>query len=327
MRGPFLLKDKLDRYAGPDRTTESQRAVKILPRKNARVAYAPAVRFETIGRSMWPLLRPGDLAQVQPLDRAPRPGDILVYVDRQARLVAHRVIETYPDGRLRLHGDFAFTAEDPIEPRRVVGQLTSVERGGRTVALDGAIARLFAFGLPRLERAAPGAVAGLRRSVIRAVQVADGLWTAAPVRRLRRRRGIRRVVTLVREADAGDLQSHVRRSGRDPADYGLSPTAQTMAARPGPAPAPVVGSVRIVRDPEIRDRWWLRDLYVEHAWRGLGLGSALLTAALGASRSAGAEQVAVQLRSPADRRALALLRVFAFKPEDGDATVQVLVLS
>jgi hypothetical protein len=130
---------------------------------SADVHRVSELRFETTGRSMWPLLRPGDVARIQRLDRAPEPGDIVVYVDGKARLVAHRVIETCPDGRLRLRGDFAFTAEAPIETGRVVGQLTSVERDGRTIALDGPIPRLLAFGLPRQERAAPEAVAGQRR--------------------------------------------------------------------------------------------------------------------------------------------------------------------
>jgi GNAT superfamily N-acetyltransferase len=247
-------------------------------------------------------------------------------VDPAARLVAHRVIETLPDGNLRVRGDFAFTAEAPVEPRRIVGRLTSVDRAGRTVHLEGPIGRLLALGLPRLERARPDLLAVLRRSVIGGVQLADGLWTAGPVRRARRRLGVRRVVSPVTEADASVVGAHLRRSGKDPAAIGMSPADCWIAARPGPAPAPVVGSIRICADPEIRQNAWLLDLYVEHRWRGLGFGRSLLSAGLTAALSGGARRVSIRAIDD-DRRAHALLSGFGFKPADGDRTVQVLVLS
>ena len=77
---------------------------------------------------------------------------------------------------------------------------------------------------------------------------------------------------------------------------------------------------------KIRDGWWLRDLYVEHRWRGLGLGRSLLSAGLTAARSGGARVVSLR-SAPNDRRARALLNGFGFKPAEGDGSVQVLVLS
>ena len=273
---------------------------------------------------MWPLLRPGDVARVEPLAGPARAGDIVVYVDPVARLVAHRVIETCPDGRLRLRGDFAFTAEAaPIEPRRIVGRLTSVERAGHPVALDGPFGRLLAFGLPRLERAAPGALAGLRHSVIRAVQLADGLWTAAPVRRLRRW-GAHRPQLLVRVAQPGDadrIRAHVRACGRNPSDFVL-PT--------GPNPDRLVVIAERQRDQRIVGfgfadskpagaaaiEWRIRDVHVPHWWRGLGIGSAITVTVVRAIQDgsgASAGQIAVQVEPG---RAERMFGSLGFEPDE-----------
>ena len=128
----------------------------------------------------------GRRGRVEPLDRPARPGDIVVYVDPTARLVAHRVIETLPDGRCAC----AATSRSPRAPDRAPtdrGPAHVGRPGGADGRLEGPVARLLALGLPPLERGAPGVLAGLRRTVIAGVQLADRLWTAAPVRRLRRR--------------------------------------------------------------------------------------------------------------------------------------------
>src|SRR5215510_13205423 len=54
------------------------------------------VRFQTVGRSMWPLLWPGDVLLCEPAGAVPPTGAI-VLVRREGVLVAHRVIGRLPD--------------------------------------------------------------------------------------------------------------------------------------------------------------------------------------------------------------------------------------
>ena len=279
---------------------------------------------------MWPLLRPGDVARIEPLDRPARPGDIVVYVDRAARLVAHRVIETFPDGKLHLRGDFAFTADPPVEPRRLVGRLTSVERAGRSIRLEGPIGRLLAMALPPLERAAPGLLLGLRRSAVQAVQLGDRLWTAAPVRRLRRTRSPAVRVALARPQDRDVLLAHIRRCGRDPAEFdpALAASGRVLVVVAwAERPAGIVGFARAEasRSPASGVAWRIRDMHVRRRWRGLGVGRAIAAALVRAVHEAQNEaQNEAQHEAPAKlsvaavtRPSLALFRSLGFEPERG----------
>jgi ribosomal protein S18 acetylase RimI-like enzyme len=277
-------------------------------------------RFQTTGRSMWPLLRPGDVARIEPLSRPPRPGDVLVYVNDRAELVAHRLIETLPDGRLRMRGDFAFTAEPPIERRRMMGRLTSVERAGRTLTLDGPLGRLLAFGVPVLERTAPALLAGLRHSAIRGVRVADGLWTAGPVRRLRRQ-GIRPGgfrVEIARPEQREAVLGHLRCSGRGTAD---------LEAWAEPQRGPVIVLARQARGDDIvgfaRARptgtaaieWRFEDIHVRHRWRGLGIGSAMAVTVIRTLHEASAPASSRVLVVAKTERARRLFWSLGFEPE------------
>ena len=63
--------------------------------------------------------------------RIPLPGDILVFSDRQGRLVAHRFLGPYlREGRLRLllKGDAAPGPDEGVDPAAVVGRLVAEVR-------------------------------------------------------------------------------------------------------------------------------------------------------------------------------------------------------
>ncbi|MCP3142182.1 S24 family peptidase [Pyxidicoccus xibeiensis] len=80
------------------------------------------------GDSMWPSLRAGDLAGVEPLEREPRPGDVVLARFDHA-LVLHRV-RRCEAGAVVLRGDNS-PAEDPLLPcSRVLGHVRRVRRGG-----------------------------------------------------------------------------------------------------------------------------------------------------------------------------------------------------
>ena len=81
---------------------------------------------------MWPSLRSGDVAGVEPLAEAPRPGEVVIARFAHA-LVAHRVRRCEADACV-LRGDNV-PAEDPPLPReRLLGRVSLVRRGGEVLA-------------------------------------------------------------------------------------------------------------------------------------------------------------------------------------------------
>jgi ribosomal protein S18 acetylase RimI-like enzyme len=266
-------------------------------------------RFEAAGRSMWPLLRPGDVALFEPLGRPARPGDVLLYRAGD-RLIAHRVIGRTPDGRLRLHGDFTLGEDEPVEPACVLGRLVRVEKRARSgrPAADGVAARLLASALPALQRHLPGPLARLRRAVVRGVELYDLTWTARPVRQLRRLRCHPVTVSVATSADAIDKERYDRLRGRSPGEYAA------LTASPADSPAfallarleppnrgrrgPIVGVTHLLepawtREVGLEGDVWLHDTHILRRFRGLGIGDALTRAALGELSRRGAQRVRV----------------------------------
>ena len=81
---------------------------------------------------MWPSLRSGDVACVEPLVESPRPGEVVLARFAHA-LVVHRVRRWDGDVCV-LRGDNV-GAEDPPLPRaRVLGRVGLVRRGGEVLA-------------------------------------------------------------------------------------------------------------------------------------------------------------------------------------------------
>ncbi len=81
---------------------------------------------------MWPSLRSGDLAGVEPLVEEPRPGEVVLARFAHA-LVVHRVRRCEGDTCV-LRGDNV-RAEDPPLPRaRVLGRVSLVRRDGEVLA-------------------------------------------------------------------------------------------------------------------------------------------------------------------------------------------------
>ncbi|MBZ4397483.1 S24/S26 family peptidase [Myxococcus sp. MISCRS1] len=86
------------------------------------------------GDSMWPSLRDGDVAGVEPLSREPRPGEVVLARFDDA-LVLHRVCAVR-EGVLSLRGDNAAGEDPPIAASRILGCVARVRRRG--VELDSA---------------------------------------------------------------------------------------------------------------------------------------------------------------------------------------------
>ncbi len=80
------------------------------------------------GDSMWPSLRAGDLAGVEPLTRAPVPGEVVLARFDHA-LVLHRV-RRCDSGVLALRGDNSPEEDPPLPRSRILGRVQRVRRGG-----------------------------------------------------------------------------------------------------------------------------------------------------------------------------------------------------
>jgi hypothetical protein len=123
------------------------------------------VRVAVKGRSMLPLLRPGDVAELEFLDGPPKKGDVLA-VRMGSRLIVHRVarVEGPPDSwKAFLRGDGHTAEHGPHGEADVIGKLARVRRGGRWIgcirwSLSDKISRTLS--LARKARSAAGRAAG-----------------------------------------------------------------------------------------------------------------------------------------------------------------------
>lgn len=105
-----------------------------------------SVRIRVTGRSMAPFILDGDILTITPAGReAACAGEVVVYVDGAARLIAHRVLarrESAGGVVLTLQGDAGRAAVERVRRDRVLGRVRVLERGGRVIALDGGPWRL-----------------------------------------------------------------------------------------------------------------------------------------------------------------------------------------
>ncbi|RKH65368.1 peptidase S24 [Corallococcus llansteffanensis] len=83
---------------------------------------------------MWPSLRAGDVAEVEPLVEAPRPGEV-VLARFESSLVLHRV--RWCDGRVcALRGDNGGLEDPPLPVIRILGRARRVRRGGALLDVE-----------------------------------------------------------------------------------------------------------------------------------------------------------------------------------------------
>jgi signal peptidase I len=105
-----------------------------------------ALRFRIVGVSMWPLIRDGDLVEIQPA--APdsyRKGDILLYEQQRGVLLVHRVIAVKREDdqmSLLMQGDALRSADGLAALSQVLGRVALVDRNGRLIHLDSPFQRL-----------------------------------------------------------------------------------------------------------------------------------------------------------------------------------------
>jgi hypothetical protein len=93
------------------------------------------VRLHVTGLSMSPLLRPGDVVIVQPVEaNTLRTGDVIV-LRRASDVVTHRLIAVDARG-WQAKGDSTSLADAPVAAQAIVGRVAAFERGGARVDLQ-----------------------------------------------------------------------------------------------------------------------------------------------------------------------------------------------
>lgn len=91
------------------------------------------IRFRAFGHSMSPTIRNGDVLSISPIDRDVAKGDVVAFVHpRTGRIVVHRIVSKQGN-KWAVRGDNALEEDDAIDRKHLLGRLSRIERGGRTV--------------------------------------------------------------------------------------------------------------------------------------------------------------------------------------------------
>lgn len=210
------------------------------------------------------------------------PGDIAVWFDGRV-LLSHRVVAVR-DGRFVTKGDTNRAVDAPADPGQLLGRVVRFSMAGVSWRLDGHVGRLVGAAMTRAPWLVPALAAvydPLRHRVGHGLEVA---LTSAPVRAWRRRiAGGVPTVASVREPGTWPIRLRARRGRLE------------------------IGRLDLAADGALTGLW------VRNLWRGLGLGRALVDAAVAAARAAGLARVTVAA-PPEDARARALLAAAGFTP-------------
>jgi len=92
------------------------------------IASGNSFRFCARGRSMTPTIQDGDLLVVEPLERGPTKGEIVLF-RREGEFKAHRVVTT-GDGYLITRGDAGMEADGVVRREDILGRVTAKKCGG-----------------------------------------------------------------------------------------------------------------------------------------------------------------------------------------------------
>jgi len=103
--------------------------------------------YTNVGVSMLPLIREGrDVMIIQKLTRPPKKYDAILYkrpwITGRGAYILHRVIRINANGTLYTRGDNCLDKE-LVHPENVLGILTSLHRGSRTISCNATNYRLF----------------------------------------------------------------------------------------------------------------------------------------------------------------------------------------
>ncbi len=89
------------------------------------IACGKGFRFCARGQSMWPTIQDGDILHVEPIRKAPRRGDIILFF-REGEFKAHRIIRR-PDDNFVTRGDAGMESDGIVRRQEIVGKVVAKE--------------------------------------------------------------------------------------------------------------------------------------------------------------------------------------------------------
>jgi len=113
-----------------------------------------SIRLSISGDSMSPILRDGDVVEVQPAtpDQL-RKGDLILFKTEEGFLILHRYIRSqawFSQVWLLTKGDASLGFDRPVSPQQVLGRVVQIIRQGRVLSLEGKKARLVNYVLAKI---------------------------------------------------------------------------------------------------------------------------------------------------------------------------------
>lgn len=111
------------------------------------LARGACLRFLARGGSMRPLIRDGDILEIQPIEVAEvRVGDVIFFRGHRGNMLAHRLVRRTQaengETTLIAKGDSASRFDRPVRPDQLFGKVVSIERQGKRVDLDSGLIKL-----------------------------------------------------------------------------------------------------------------------------------------------------------------------------------------
>ncbi len=107
------------------------------------------IRFRVTGKSMVPVIVPGDLLTVAPIEGDNiRLGQIVMIITDQGRTIVHRLVSLHAMGNknfIQTCGDNASVKDKPVEKQQVLGRIIEIQRGGKRVDSSRFLNRIRAF--------------------------------------------------------------------------------------------------------------------------------------------------------------------------------------
>ena len=116
----------------------------ISPKIDSREVLTPgrSLRVKSRGQSMYPMIKSGDTLLIKVLNADKLDTrDIAFYCLPSGTFVVHRLIKNGADSLLT-NGDSLRRADDPVAIEHVFGMVTGIERGGKSLDLNGKFSKL-----------------------------------------------------------------------------------------------------------------------------------------------------------------------------------------
>ena len=273
---------------------------------------AEIVRLQAKGGSMYPFIHSGDwveLALLKGREQSIRKGDIILFRKGES-LYLHRVLRRSSKGFI-VKGDMSYGSDGLIPPADVLAIAVSVE-GKRRVNLRTGKNRLIAAIAAEFSIILQYPILAARKLCGCGAAVFS-LLQGLRIYRLAARKIFNPAVTASEAGlqDVEQLRDLYLMSGVDIRDglARIKDMGSWLVCRAGRR---IAGGITVTRDEQDPVRWFISGLEIKQVYRGLGIGRALVKAAVARARKSGAERIGLLVNRTA-KPALGLYRSLGFK--------------